>query len=65
MTTARTSLAATGAPRRLDFIDTVLVVIFLLGLYLGVSLAVAASPPLGGRGGCRQPSKPPSPSLSP
>ena len=38
MFTARASLSATGAPRRLDVIDTVLVVIFLLGLYLGVSL---------------------------
>jgi hypothetical protein len=38
MTAARASLTATGAPRQLDFIDTVLVVIFLLGLYLGVSL---------------------------
>ena len=46
MTTARASLAAAGAPRRLDFIDTVLVVIFLLGLYLGVSLAVSDKVPL-------------------
>ena len=36
----------TAAPRRLDFIDQVLVVIFLLGLYLGVSLAVSEKVPL-------------------
>ena len=42
---ARASRAAT-APRRLDFIDTVLVVIFLLGLYLGVSLAISDKVPL-------------------
>ena len=47
MTAARAALAATGAPRRLDFIDTVLVVIFLLGLYLGVSLAVSSKVPRG------------------
>jgi hypothetical protein len=46
MIAARASLAAAGAPRRLDFIDTVLVVIFLLGLYLGVSLAVSSKVPL-------------------
>ena len=34
MTVTRASLTATGAPRQLDFIDTVLVVIFLLGFYL-------------------------------
>lgn len=38
--------AAGAAPRRLDFIDTVLVVTFLLGLYLGVSLAISAKVPL-------------------
>lgn len=38
--------AAGAGPRRLDFVDTVLVVIFLLGLYLGVSLAISATVPL-------------------
>ena len=42
----RASPMANAAPRRLDFIDQVLVVIFLLGLYLGVSLAVSEKVPL-------------------
>ena len=40
------SQPAAARPRRLDFIDTVLVVIFLLGLYLGVSLPVSDKVPL-------------------
>lgn len=39
-------MIATAAPRRLDFIDTALVTIFLLGLYLGVSLAISSKVPL-------------------
>ena len=46
MTAMPASLAAAGAPRRLDFIDQVLVVIFLLGLYLGVSLPITSTIPL-------------------
>jgi hypothetical protein len=44
MTAGRTPY--TRAPHRLDFIDTILVVVFLFGLYTGVSLAVSAKVPL-------------------
>jgi hypothetical protein len=46
MTLAKAFPADGAAPRRLDLIDTTLVVIFLLGLYLGVSLAISAKVPL-------------------
>jgi hypothetical protein len=46
MLAARGFPSPTAAPRRLDFLDQVLVVIFLLGLYLGVSLAVSEKVPL-------------------
>jgi hypothetical protein len=46
MITGRASLRLAAAPRRLDFIDQVLVVIFLLGLYLGMSLAISEKVPL-------------------
>lgn len=37
---------ANAGPGRLDLIDTILVVIFLLGLYLGVSLSISEKVPL-------------------
>lgn len=46
MSIAQALPAAGAAPRRLDFVDSVLVVIFLLGLYLGVSLSISAKVPL-------------------
>ncbi|MBX3503154.1 MAG: hypothetical protein KF889_27235 [Alphaproteobacteria bacterium] len=39
-------MAATGAVRSLDWIDTTLIVIFLAGLYLGVSLPITSKIPL-------------------
>jgi hypothetical protein len=43
MTAATLTLSAT---RRLDFIDSVLVILFLAGLYLGVSLQITSTIPL-------------------
>jgi len=40
------SLAIPAVPRRFDALDTILVVTFLLGLYLGVALPITATVPL-------------------
>jgi hypothetical protein len=46
MRSLATTRPAAATPRRLDFLDTILVLIFLIGLYLGVSLSVTDKVPL-------------------
>jgi hypothetical protein len=46
MTSFAATRPAAAMPRRLDFLDKILVLIFLLGLYLGVSLPVTDKIPL-------------------